>query len=765
MIWQKKARLVITIGAVGFAVALAFAFRPRAPEPDAAPVTPTDPKALVETTGARTLRHNRDREEVLIEHEKLLTYSDGTAKMLGVKVTTERAGGRTFTLTAKEGQFGENESHYTMSGDVQLAASDGLQVRTERATYAENEGIVRAPGPVQFSRGRMRGTGVGFTYDKNRDAASILSDVVIHFAADRSGTGAADMTAGFAELNRAGNTVRLEGAVKTTRGGETTESDTALAHLTEADDVLQRLEMRGHSRLTGSGRGAGAVQSLSGSDINLQYASDGTTIQQALIVGDAVVQLAADRTAKPQPAARQITAQQLDVTLGPDGATPTALTATTNVRVTLPGEAGGRGRTIRAQTLTAAGEPPRGLTRANFSGGVRLCELGAGGANQRRPTAAGAQPGSVLADCIADGTGDVDRAVRAGVLDAALAPGFGGIDDATFRRAVRFEDGEMVATAAEARYMLAKGTLDLSGSEPGAAAPRMVNSRLAIDAVKIRVGFEGPQVAASGSVRSTLQPQNGAGRAGGAGSAGVTGQAGKAGEAGRAGGSLARGAGEATEDGGAKLPAMLKEEQPVHVTANELAYDGSASRATYTGAARLSQGDTSIKADTIVLDDKTGDLTASGSVGTATVLLQDSKRNAKEKERVNTIASAKEFRYEEALRRGTYTGEAHVSGPQGDMTAARIELYLKPSGDELERVEAYDGVTLREQNRTTTGARMTYFSADERYLVSGVPLKVIDECGRETTGRTLTFFKTTDRIVIDGSEQTRTHTKGGSGCR
>ena len=57
-----------------------------------------------------------------------------------------------------------------------------------------------------------------------------------------------------------------------------------------------------------------------------------------------------------------------------------------------------------------------------------------------------------------------------------------------------------------------------------------------------------------------------------------------------------------------------------------------------------------------------------------------------------SIATAKDFKYEDAARRVTYTGDAHMSGPDGDMTAARIELYLKPSGDELERAEAYDNV-------------------------------------------------------------------------
>ena len=55
-----------------------------------------------------------------------------------------------------------------------------------------------------------------------------------------------------------------------------------------------------------------------------------------------------------------------------------------------------------------------------------------------------------------------------------------------------------------------------------------------------------------------------------------------------------------------------------------------------------------------------------------------------------------------------------MNGSAGDMTAARIELYLSASGDQVERVEAYDGITLREVNgRQTTGNRLTYTSANE----------------------------------------------------
>jgi hypothetical protein len=118
------------------------------------------------------------------------------------------------------------------------------------------------------------------------------------------------------------------------------------------------------------------------------------------------------------------------------------------------------------------------------------------------------------------------------------------------------------------------------------------------------------------------------------------------------------------------------------------------------------------------------------------------------------------MKYEDEIRRLTYTENAHLTGPEGDMTAARIELYLKPSGDELDRAEAYEQMTLREQDRKTTGARMTYTADDERYLITGTPVTIVDNCERVTTGTTLIFLRATDNILIDG-KGARTQTKGG----
>ena len=206
---------------------------------------------------------------------------------------------------------------------------------------------------------------------------------------------------------------------------------------------------------------------------------------------------------------------------------------------------------------------------------------------------------------------------------------------------------------------------------------------------------------------------------------------------------------------------MLKQDQPVTILANTLDYDGDASKGEYTGEAKLFQGDTSIKAGSIVLDETTGDLSATGSVTTTTML--DQTKEDGNKERIRSIGTAQDFAYEDKIRRLVFTGQAHLVG-QGDMTADKIELYLKPSGDELERAEAYDKLTLREQNRTTTGGRLTYTTADEKYIIGGLPVEIVDQCGRRTTGKTLTFTKATDTIVVDGSDQIRTQTKGGGKC-
>jgi LPS export ABC transporter protein LptC len=711
-LWQRRARLLIAVFGVMFTVFVGFQFRRG---PARTPLEPARiaPGVIVESTGCKVERFTLSRQDVFVSCDKQRLFADGTSTLVGVTIgTEERNGSRTFNVTAKEGRLGQKESSMELKGDVRLTASDGLTVKTDFATYAQSDETVRAQGPVEFARDRMRGTGTGMIYEKTSDALTLLDQAVVHIAADERGAGAADVSSGTATFARRDKVVRFERNVRIERSGQVLESDTAVANLSADEKRIEMLTLRTNARITASNAAVGGLQSLSGAEVALKYAANGDVLERAVITENAVIQLAGEK-GKP---GRQIVARTIDIALGPDGSAPTALTARDRVELTMPEEPGVAERRIKANALDAKGEPGRGLTRALFTGGVLYRERGAG----------------------------VDRGATSAALDVGLKPGLSTIEDAHFSRNVRFEDGSMFALAAAGRYDIDKGSLALSGSEPGALVPHVVNEQITVDAKTVDVLLEGPVVRANGSVKSQLQPAKKGGQA----------------------------PGDHAND--VKLPSMLKQDQPVFVVADALDYDGAQAKGVYTGSALLFQGDTTIKAPSIVVDDKTGDLTASGGVTTTSILEGTSKADGRpaggqggadrKGERVPSTATAADMTYSDADRRLTYTGDVHMTGPDGDMKAAKIELYLKPSGDELERLEAYDALTLREQNRTTTGLRMTYTTADEKYIVSGRPVTIIDQCERETTGKTLTFVKASDSIVIDGSQQIRTQTKGGGKC-
>ena len=683
--------------AVVSVVAIASTLKKRVTPQVQAPLTRTDEKAVLETSGGRGKRTNKTNPDFKITWDRMLTYEDGSSKLIGLKVITER-NGKTFEITGKEGKVGDGEAAVEVHGNVHVKVSDGLEVTSENATFTKSDGIARAPGVVNFSRGHMSGSGVGFVYDNNQDILTIRDHAVVHVTPDEKGNGAMDVATSTLEFRRPERLLNFGGGLRGRRDRETIEADAGVAHLTEDQDHLEALELRGQSKITTAGAAAGGLQALSGRDVDLKYGPDGRSIQHALINGTGLIQLAGEDA---QPG-REIAANIIEISLAPDGATPTALTARENVDLKLPAEQEGIARKIDAQTLEGKGDQEHGLTSARFSGAVQYSETGP----------------------------DVKRAARSDQLTVAIKPGFSEIDDAQFSRRVRFVDGAMTATAAAARYLPDGGTLALSGTERENLVPHVVNDQIQVDARSIDVKLEGPIVTAVGSAKSVIQPQKP----------------------------------DAPHDQSSdvRIPSLLKQDQPVSVTAERLDYDGNKSEAKYTGSAQLWQGETVIKAPTIVIDSKNGNLDASGTVGTVTALQQQGKTGAVET--VRSIATATSFKYDDKDRRATYTGDAHLNGPEGDMTAKRIELYLKESGDELDRVEAYDKVVLQSESSKTTGARLTYFDTDGRYVVRGTPVKTVDSCGRETTGRTLTFFRATDRIIVDGNEQIRTRTKGKSNC-
>ena len=705
MRWQGWAKIVLVLIAVGVVASVVVTLRRRRPaQPPPPAVARTDPKAVVESTSGRAVRFNRAHEDVRVEYERQLTYADGSTRLLKAKIVADdRGDGRSFTLTGDEGDVGKDEAIVTLNGHITLVEGDGFTAETAAATYDNRENIVRAPGAVAFRHNRMSGSGLGMVYDKTSDVFTINEQAVMHMAPNDDGKGAADVTSGQATFTRMEHTVEFDGGVHIKRADQEINSVTAIAYLSDDDKRITVLELHGNVTISGTTATAGGLQGIAGKDVTLDYAADGQAIQHAAIGGDAAIRLSGG-AGKP---GREIAASALDVKLGPDGATPIALIARQNVKLTLPADAGVATRTVTAQELTASSnpqDPARGLTRAAFNGNVEYREKSA----------------------------SVDRTARAARLEVGLKAAMAAFERATFTGAARFEDAKVTGTSATLDYLADEGVLALKGTDSVSPRPHVFNDQIAVDANTVDVTLAGPVLTAKGDVKSVLQPPK-----------------------------------KTSASDTAKLPSMLKQDQAVTVTADGLIFDGGANKTTYDGRANLWQTDTSIKATSITIDSRSGDLTASGSVLTTTILEQTDKEK-KTKQRVRSTATSRTFAYDDKARRAGYKGDVHFSQAENDLAAANVDLYLKATGNELERAEASDagnGLVLREQGRRTTGSKMTYSAADERYDVTGAPVAITDQCGRVTNGRTVTFKKATETVEVDGNRRVRTQTRNGSKCQ
>lgn len=749
--WQRRVRLAIALFVVAFAALVAVSLRRgHRQERPSAMVVRTDPNATVENRGRGIYEQfDAGKKTFSLKFGKSLTYPDGRTRLSdGVEIEQPDKAGRRVLITAREAMLlnppDKGLLHADVEGGVKLDTSDGITVSSDRASYDAKEGITRVPGPVKFARGRMNGSGVGATYDRTREVLWILDQAIIDVAPDpKGGGGAMHVTSKAAGLAREEHYLKFIGAPRFEGEGRVMSADEATAYLTPDNERVTKMELRGNAHITGTGAGP---QSMQARDIDLVYGEDGRTLQAARLIEGASVQLPGASAAS----GRRVTGKTMDIALAPDGQTVTSLTSNEGVEVILPAEGEMPARRIRSATLVATGAAGAGLQNFVFSGNVEFHE-------------SRAARGTLAA---------IERTARSQRLDVQTKPGFGDIDRAEFHGNVHFTNGaDTAADAPLAVYSVKDDRLDLSPSATGdpGTGPHVSDGRINVDARTIQMGLTNQKLLAETKVRSLMQNENRGGAATAAAAAGRPARGGPAPPpSSRSGGSPPpAGAAPGSPQNGnpTKLPAMLKQNEPVTVTANRLEYDGATSLATYAGNARLWQEDTEVRADTIVLDDKNGNLNAKANVRTMmTLAAKDTGRKgtAKPKPAQPTITVAEELLYEDAKRRATYTTKAHMSGPDGDVTADKIELYLAESGGELERAEAYGNVVSRQETRRAYGAHLTYLAAKDEYTMIGAPVEVYDDTAPDcklTRGTTLTFHQAIDTITASGNGVATTQTK------
>ncbi len=463
--WQKRVRVGLGVFAVSFAIVLWLMMGERQAPPPAAVVERIDPKSATEIKGGDAVQVKGAKQDIRVEFASQVLYTDGRTKYTGFKAFVDERGGRSFEISGNEAWVGKDLSAYDVTGNVRLKTSDGLTATTQQATFAEADGILKGPGPIQFQRGRTTGSGVGFTYDRTLDRLWLLDKAIIEVAPAKD-AGGMKVTSGSAGHSRAERYMRFERGMRLEREGQVMEADHSTVFLLKERDEPESLELRGNARITGSGGGS-SLQAMQATDINLRYGPDGRTLESAVLMRQASVQLARPDGSPGQTLAGEF----IDTGLAPDGQV-TRLLGRDNVRVTIPASADAAARVVAAPLVNAVGEAGRGLTAMTFENGVEYREEAS--------------------------KGTTGRVARAKTLKAALAAD-GAIDQADFSEAFRFEDGKMVATSTTAVYQITKGSLALR-SPNTATAPHVEDERVSLNARIIDVTLTPRQLSASGKV-------------------------------------------------------------------------------------------------------------------------------------------------------------------------------------------------------------------------------------------------------------------------
>ena len=200
--------------------------------------------------------------------------------------------------------------------------------------------------------------------------------------------------------------------------------------------------------------------------------------------------------------------------------------------------------------------------------------------------------------------------------------------------------------------------------------------------------------------------------------------------------------------------------------AGRFVYDAAQSLATYSDGARLWQGSTEFRGQTVLLDETTGDISAEGSVRTRTTMLQNDE-TIDDVVETTTEGRAGTLFFDNGSRQATYTTNAVLSSPGFTLGSDAIELFLHDDARTLARIEADGEVALELDARSVTGDSLAYDDGEGRYDLTGDPVRVVEEMEegcRETTGRTVTFYANGQSISADGQSAERTASTSAS-CR
>ena len=109
---------------------------------------------------------------------------------------------------------------------MRLEDSDGFWLETDRATVNRMDSIVLIPGAATFGKGRMSGSGVGFSHDEARQILLISQQAQVK-TVDEAGKTVMQLTSGTAMLDRMQHVLTADTSVHVVRDDQVIDTDHA----------------------------------------------------------------------------------------------------------------------------------------------------------------------------------------------------------------------------------------------------------------------------------------------------------------------------------------------------------------------------------------------------------------------------------------------------------------------------------------------------------------------------------------------------------
>lgn len=649
-----------------------------------------------------------------------------------------RQGQRYDNIHTRECDYVPATGRIVCSGEVQIDLESAAEARarpgeriihvgTRNVWFDRESGEARTDQPVVFRFPYGYGRGNGVTYSTREAVFRLLRDVEMTLTQARGGAPAAEpvtLTGSALEYHRDDRTLRLLPPVRVRQGLRELVAG-ALALEFDAEMRAQRLVAGGRPQLRDSD--PPGMAALTAEELVAEFHREGWT-ERILAAGN----VQGDR--RNAGGEDRLSAEKVEIEMEPGRNQPRLLTASGNVRVQSKTAAAGIARQLETSELRVAfaGQSQGGrateIARAESPEGATLEWQAPEETTRLRGAWLAAEFGgrSRIRELAGRSGVEIERRFRNGPEQLTSAreiamrfDAHGEWVEGELTGNVRFREGDRAAEAQRAKLVRATDLLTLAG------AVVLAEPASRTTAGSVSVNQRTGEIRGEGGVHTSyLLPSSSS----------------------------------------ASVPDLAP--QPAHVSAERLLANRATGRATYSGGARLWQGDAVIEAGTIEFARNERQLEARGNVR---ALLPGRAGHGVADGGSATSQAADLWR----VRAGNLTysgagGRAHLSesvraqSRAGQIESPRMDIFLS-SGEgqprQLTRAVATGGVTVRQGNRRGTAERAEYTAAEEKFVLSGGRPTLYDAARGTTTGRQLTFFLADDRILIESEAGSRTLTK------